>query len=293
MLNRTGRLRTLWTSTAAIALLVTLGACASDPLTDSVRRGRTEAGDRESRVSAMLRVAGSTAATGDVATAAGIYRRAHDIEPENIPALLGLARSFAALGANDEAVAAYRAVLDIDPVQTDALRGLAGIYIAVDQPRTAIDHLEAALEQGEDARLYNALGLAHDMQGDHKAAQACYRTGISVEPGNLSLRNNLGLSLAVSGEHREAIEVLRQAAAMPGAGSRQRLNLAIAYGLAGETETAMEIARQDLDEQSVRSNVAFYRMLRGLNDSRAAMRAIGSYLAGATATAETPQPRRR
>ncbi|MBM3487176.1 MAG: tetratricopeptide repeat protein [Alphaproteobacteria bacterium] len=170
MSNRTGRLRMFRTSTAAVALLVTLGACASDPLSDSVRRGRTDAGDRETRVSAMLRVAGNTAATGDVATAAGIYRRAHDLEPENVTALLGLARSLAALGANDDAVAAFRAVLDIDPVQLDALRGLAGIYIAIDQPRNAIDHLEAALEQGEDARIYNALGLAHDMQGDHKAA---------------------------------------------------------------------------------------------------------------------------
>jgi len=87
--------------------------------------------------------------------------------------------------------------------------------------------------------------------------------------------------------------VLRQVARMPGAGSRQRLNLAIAYGLTGETETAMELARQDLDEHAVRSNAAFYRMLRGLKDSRARMRAIGAYLGGATTTAENTQPRRR
>jgi len=273
-------LRALKSGTAAAALALTLGACASDRSISTIRGGVTVTGDKESRVAAIMRVAASTLASGDAATAAGLYRRAHDIEPSAVPPLLGLARAFTMLGANDDAVVAYKAVLDIDANNVEALRGMGGALLALDQPRQAITHLEAVLDRVGDARTHNALGLAHDMLGEHKSAQACYRTGLTAEPGNLALRNNLGLSLVLSGDFREGIELLRTVAEMPGANVRQRLNLALAYGLAGETEHAMNIARMDLDEQAVRSNVAFYRMLRSLDDPKTVMKAIGAYHAG-------------
>lgn len=273
-------LRALKSGTAAAALALTLGACATDRTVGNVRTGVTESGDSEAKSAAIMRIAASTLAAGDAATAAGLYRRAHDLQPSALAPLLGLGRAFAMLGANDEAVVAYRAALAIDPNDIEALRGMGGALLALDQPRQAITHLEVVLDRAGDARTHNALGLAHDMLGEHKSAQACYRTGLNTEPGNFALRNNLGLSLVLSGDFREGIAILRQVAEMPGANARQRLNLALAYGLAGETEQAMQVARMDLDEQAVRSNVAFYRMLRSMDDPKAVMKAIGAYHAG-------------
>jgi Flp pilus assembly protein TadD len=71
--------------------------------------------------------------------------------------------------------------------------------------------------------------------------------------------------MALSGNFNGAIAVLRPAAAGPNATPRTRQNLALALGLAGRTEEAEEIARMDLDEQSVRSNLAYYAVLRGMS----------------------------
>lgn len=281
MTIQASHLRRLLAGTAAAALLLALGACAGDPTIESVRASAADPGGREGSTAAILRVAASTAAAGDYASAAGLYRRAHDLEPRSIEPLLGLGRSFTAVGALDEAAGAYKAALAIDADNVEALRGYGNTLLALDQPRAAITQFEAVLGRADDAKTYNAMGLAHDMLGDHKAAQACYRTGLNGDPSNLSLRNNLGLSLALSGDFRESIEVLRAAATAPGAGARQRLNLAMAYGLAGDTEQATRVARMDLDEQAVRSNLAFYRMLRTLKDPKAIMQAIGAYAGGA------------
>jgi Flp pilus assembly protein TadD len=121
------------------------------------------------------------------------------------------------------------------------------------------------------------MGVAHDKLGDHKAAQAFYRTGLTHEPGYLNMHNNLALSLALVGQYDEAIKIMRRVAADPRAGSRQRLNLALVYGLAGDSESAASVARIDLDERSVGKNLAYYRTLRAMNDSRAAINAIGAY----------------
>jgi Flp pilus assembly protein TadD len=127
-------------------------------------------------------------------------------------------------------------------------------------------HLEAALaKRGDDPKLYNSLGLAHDLAGRHDLAQAAYRKGLAVAPGDLALRNNLGLSQALAEDFPAAINTLSTLAAMPAATARHRQNLALVYGLAHENAKAAAVARTDLDEASVKNNLAYYAMLRGLS----------------------------
>jgi len=261
---------------AAMAVLL-LAGCAGDPLVGAVRadRGATTASAHAGQVEAVMRVAARTAESGDWATAASLYRRAHALDTTRLAPLLGLGDSLARLGAQDEAAQAYRAALALAPEDVTALRGLGNALVALDEPTLAIPHLERALDRADDPRLYKSLGVAYDMQGDHAAAQAYYRTGLNVAPGDVGLLNNLGLSLALSGDHREAISLLERVVATPTAGSRQRQNLALAYGLAGHMEEAAQVARRDLDEQAVRNNLAYYETLRALNAKDAA-RALGS-----------------
>ena len=254
-----------------------MAGCASDPLGEAVHIGRDGAGGLQSKAGALARVAASSLAAGDLATAAGLYRQAHTLDFENAEYLIGLGTTLAKLGQFDEAAETFLLAVKRAPGNVDAKTGYGNALIALDRPEVALSQFEAALSLREESRSLNGIGVAHDMMGDHVAAQAHYRTALVLEPANLTVRNNLALSLGVSGKHAEAIAILRRAVSDPRAGVRHRLNLALVYGLAGQSAAAAEIARIDLDEESVTRNLAYYRTLRALNDSRAAINAIGAH----------------
>lgn len=266
----------------AVALTATLAGCAGGPfegLLQSRPSDQVEGKPESGQVNALIRVADATAAAGDMASAVQMYRNAHKIDPLNSMVTERLGEALLRIGEFDDAVEVFDKAIR-GAGKPSARIGMAKALIALNQPQAAITHLEAALKIDESPRVYNAMGVAYDLIGDHGAAQAYYRTGLDINAGNLNLQNNLGLSLSVSGRHDEAIRVLRKSASSPRAQPRNRLNLALAYGMAGETEAAAETARFDLDEAAVQQNLAFYATLRSLNDSRQTIRAIGAHNAG-------------
>lgn len=263
---------------AAMALLTASG-CSTDVFDDiftprltDVHPDKPEA----ARTKAMMRVANAAAAAGDMTTAVALYRKAHAANPSDPEILENLGAVLLRIRENDQALTVYRKATLIGG-GVNAHIGMAKALIALDKPEAAIVQLNDALKREESSRIYNAMGVAHDLIGDHGAAQAYYRTGLDVEPGDPGLQNNLGLSLSVSGKHDEAIRVLRKSASSPRATARNRLNLALAYGMAGEMTAAAETARIDLDESSVQRNLSFYATLRALDDSRQTIRAIGAH----------------
>ncbi len=265
---------------SCIAILLTAAitaGCAPDPLAESVHIGQGVARGQGGKAGALARVAAASLAAGDLATAAGLYRQAHSLDSDNVEHLIGLGNTLAKLGQFDEAAETFDLAVKSAPRNVDAKNGYGMALIALDRPEAALSQFEAALAQREDSRSLNGIGVAHDLMGDHTAAQAHYRTALVLEPANLTVRNNLALSLGVAGKYVEAIAILRRAITDPRAGMRHRLNLALVYGLSGQSAAAAEIARIDLDEESVMRNLAYYRTLRALNDSRAAINAIGAH----------------
>ena len=274
VVGRTWRART-WLVIVLTAALTT--GCAKDPLSESVHQRQGLTVGSNGKAAALARVAAASLAAGDLATAAGLYRQAHILDETNAKYLVGLARTLAKLGQFDEAAESFDLATREAPENVDAKHGYGNALIALDRPNAALSQFEAALALREEARTHNGIGVAHDLLGDHILAQAHYQTGLVLEPANLTVRNNLALSLAVSGKYAQAIAILRRAVTDPRAGARHRLNLALVYGLAGESAAAAEIARIDLDEDSVLRNLAYYRTLRALGDSRAAINALGAH----------------
>ncbi len=258
---------------AVLLTAVLMSGCARNPLTDSVHPGM----GAERKGAALSRVAASSLAAGDLATAAGLYREAHNKDPSNVEYLIGLGTTLARLGQFEEATEAFSRAAEQAPSHIGAKHGYGNALIALDRPNSALTQFEAALALREEARTHNGIGVCLDLMGDYIAAQAHYRTALVLEPANLSARNNLALSLAVTGNFDEAVAILRRAVTDPRATARHRLNLALVYGLAGQGAAAAEIARIDLDEVSVRRNLAYYRTLRALKDPRAAINAIGAH----------------
>ncbi len=259
-------------SVFAGSLTLLLGGCASFLGAADERRHDLAAGATLRDVAAIIRVADSTRDRGDLVTAAALYRRAHEAAPQDVEPLIRMGLTLSAAGATAEAGQAFRRALRIEPANSEALRGLGLAMLRRNQVDLAIEHFQSALSVDEDARLYNALGVAYDMKNDHQAAQAYYRVGLQVEPANLSLRSNYGLSLSLAGNHRESIEVLSFLASDPMAGPEHRQVLAMAYGLAGDTEAAAQTARIDLGETAVMQNLNYYRSLRDRQLNEAVMR---------------------
>ena len=267
------RRRTLSGAPAALGLALLLTGCQTMtgqclPATSDAATPPSDSGDK------LMRVADETRAHGDPATALGLYRRLHEKRQMDPEPLARIGSTLAQLKDYSNAALAYREAIALAPNDPAFRRGLASVLLALGQPEPAVAELEIAVaRRPDDPRLHNALGVAHDMFGRHDLAQEDYRNGLRLAPRDAGLRNNFGLSQALAGDYGGAVATLEEVVNDPTSPPRYRLNLALVYGLAGDTEKAAAVARGSLPEDAVRNNLAYYAMLRGMDD-RARVAAI-------------------
>jgi Flp pilus assembly protein TadD len=293
--HRRAALRILRPLTLTIA--IALAACSG---TNPERAGGRNSGapptalTPDENSATLLKVADGTRNGGDLATSVSIYRRMHENSPGDPVPLARLGETLAALQAYTEAAAAYKAGVALAPNDPDMHRGYGNVLLALGKPQFALAQLEiAAAERPADARTFNAIGVAHDMSGEHDLAQQAYRKGLSLDPDHLGLRNNLGLSQALAGDYPGATATLSDLVARPGATVRYRQNLALVYGLAGDNDHATSVARADLDEAAIRNNLAYYTLLRSLDDVGRTAAILGADVRASKApppTATVPAP---
>jgi Flp pilus assembly protein TadD len=264
----------------ASSLVLTVAACAPNtartPMAPQLGAPQAAAEREDSRYGSLLRMASSTRAAGDPASATQLYQQAIAQDAARPEAYVLLGETLIDLEAYDDAGKVFREALQRDADNHAAHRGYARTLVALRRPESAIQHYEAVLRRApDDLQALNGLGVAHDLSGRHDAAQVAYRRGLQVAPESVMLRNNLGLSLALAGQHDEAIRTLRTLADEPGARPRNRQNLALAYGLAGNLAAAERISRVDLDEAAVENNLAYFAMLAALDDRRQRAAVLG------------------
>lgn len=267
------------TAVSALALAIGLSACAGGSATPPAAANKDKA-------AMLLKIADETDAGGDPATAASLYRQLHELSPKDPVPLARLAAIFMSMQDYRAAAEAYRAALTLDGNNPDLHRGLGAALLVAGDAEAAMVEVRTALEKrADDSRLYNLLGVAQDMVGRHDLAQQSYRHGSDMAPANAGLRNNYAMSLALSGDFGEAVAKLGELAG-PDAAPRYRLNLALAYGLAGDDAKAAATARQVLDEASVQNNLAYYALLRGMDEKSRTAAIIGAELRGTAVTAD-------
>ena len=243
-----------------------------DPLTTSGRDG----GGKPLDYAALMRIGTATQAGGDPATAVGIFRRAAVLAP-GVPApFVAAANALIEMGQVDEAIVAYNAALTRNGHDPEALRGLARAYMMTGKPQLAGQPLSVAYQDTpNDPKLLQLIGVADDLAGQHEEAQARYRRGLELLPGDSALAFNLALSLTLTGNYPEAAAVLRPLATAVTSTQRERQTLALIYGLQGNRPAAERMARLDLSPEAAARNLAYYETLRRLTpDARA--RAIQS-----------------
>ena len=256
----------------ALCALLIAGCTTGGPQGVGDTAGRQAAGTLPADVTTatVMTLAERMRANGDYNSAVTFYRRAIMLDPFNLKAYLGLGDTLLAAGYPNEASEAFRSYLSQSPKDkavndAPAYRGLGMAFVALDRPQEAVEMLTKSIALEPSPRAFSALGIAEDMIGDTAAAEGAYKRGLVLAPDDLDLLNNYGLSQALHGDFNGAVVTLRRVASDQRAGVRHRANLALALGLAGRSDDAAQVARIDLDERSVKSNLAYYAELRALS----------------------------
>src|SRR5665213_224611 len=144
----------------------------------------------------LMRIGAAAHASGDLASAVSIYRRAASVDPRAVAAFVALGNTLSEMGNVNEAIIAYNSALERDSNDGEALRGLARCYLRTGKPELAGQPLSVAFQQTpNDPKLLQLIGVADDFVGQHEEAQARYRRGLELLPGDAGLSLNLALSL--------------------------------------------------------------------------------------------------
>lgn len=234
---------------AALGALLLLGACAGTNRADMLTKG-------EGTSARGVRVAGAALAGGIPEAALHATRQVLERDPGNVDALMKQADALTELGRPDAAAEAYRRVLgrDASPSREQAREariGLGRVDLAAGRGAQAEATYRAMVADSPDnAAAHSGLGIALDLQGRHRDAQAEYRKSLALTDSD-GTRANLGLSLAMAGDSTGAVEMLRPIAADPAASTKVRHNLAFALELAGDRRGAERTLGLDLPRDQV------------------------------------------
>ncbi|HEY9163410.1 MAG TPA: OmpA family protein [Magnetovibrio sp.] len=200
-------LKTLQAAATAVALTVTLGACATSveaPATQTLNAQESQAYE----------------------AAIGHFTKLMAEKPGEIEAVLGLTRNLRWAGRTNEAAAVLQAnqsrfggdgryIAELGKVRLIQGDSIQGVRL--------LD--EAATQVGNDWRLYSALGIGLDYQQNYSKAEAAYRKALDMCPDDAAVMNNLGISQGLSGRLDRAILTLQDALELQGHTAKIERNL--------------------------------------------------------------------
>lgn len=131
----------------------------------------------------MMRLAVQAEADGHAATAAALYRQAHEAHPFAADPLAAWGLLANRLGEAETAIELFQAALAAEGGHRAARRGLGAALLSLDRGEEALTVYERLLtEDASDVDAWNGKGLALDHLGDYQAAQRAYRTGLAAAP---------------------------------------------------------------------------------------------------------------
>lgn len=214
---------------------------------------------------ALMNMAESFLQAGDYGNAMRLYQRAANENPKHIQSRMGLAKTYQALGASDAALNFYEQVLRLDPMNMDAKMGTGQMLITRNRPADAIPYLKGLLKQDpKNHKIYNMLGLAHDLLGEQEEAQMNYGRGLTFEKDNISLLNNLALSFAFEEQYAPSIKLLSKAIGLDYTVTKAQQNLVLVYVLSGEEAAGRKIGASIMTAEEMEHNVRFYTWVKSL-----------------------------
>lgn len=196
---------------------------------------------------------------GSPALAAQIAKGILARNPDDVAGLLMQGDAETQLGQFTEATASFQHALRQSPNAMRGKLGLGRLRLASDAVEAAALFEDATKQEPRNVAAWSNLGIARDLQGQHRSAQDAYRQARSVDPGNIPAQVNLALSLAMSGNSAEALKLIAPLAAQPSATPKLRHEYAAVLAMAGREAEATQILRRDLSQPDVQQILAAFR----------------------------------
>ncbi len=158
--------------------------------------------------------------------AAESFRRAAELDPEDLAARFNLALALDLAGRHQEAREAYEHVLESDSSNADAHLNLSLALHSVGDTAGAHDRLRTALSLAtDDATAHYNLGCLYAVEKQWTEAAAEFRLAANLDPKDAQTRFNLAIALRKAGQTAEAEPELRDFLAL----ARGRYPEQIAY----------------------------------------------------------------
>ena len=219
----------------------------------------------------LMNMANSFLTAGDYGNAMRLFQRAANENPNHIPSRLGMAKTYQSMGALDAALNFYGQVLRLDPDNIEAKVGTGQMLITRNRPADAIPYLvELSKQDPKNYKIYNMLGLAHDLLGEQEEAQMNYGRGLTLAVDNISLLNNLALSFAFEGQYAPAIKLLSKAIGLDYTVTKAQQNLVLAYVMSGEEAAGRKIGASIMTAEEMENNIRFYKWVKSLKPGQRA-----------------------
>ncbi len=195
----------------------------------------------------QMRIAQEALNKGNLPMAASFFQRAHDTQPEAPEPLVALADILKQTGQFEGLAKVQQVLIALRPDDPELAIDYGLSLLRLGHRTDARIQLHSALEMSDAPRIYNALGVTYDMDGDHRSAQAYYRIALENDRAYLSAMGNLGLSLALSGDVGESLAILKRLVADPSSEPKHREILAAVHAMTGDLEAAGAVAGRAFD----------------------------------------------
>lgn len=191
---------------------------------------------------------------GDYDRAYALLETIAENNPRSSMAALGLAEAYFRQKALLKASTHFQKAIDLGAVVEGHL-GLARVELARNNPDGAEGHLRRVLSRDRDNLVaLNALGVVHDLRGQHERAQDYYEAVLAYAPADRQALNNLSLSLGLSGRADLAYPRIAELSRSNQDDAVIRQNLALIQYLAGDHQRAMRTAQIDLMVEEAQEN---------------------------------------
>ena len=155
-----------------------------------------------------LQLAQQAAARGDSAEALSRYLRILATTPDDMQALIGAGRSALAVGDTNAAAGFFSRADVLDPKNGQVKAGLADTMLANGNARAALRLFNEAVGLGvNQADIAADRGLAYDLRGSPKRAQADYGLAMRTKPSD-EVTRRMALSYAFAGDRVSALATL-------------------------------------------------------------------------------------
>lgn len=175
---------------------------------------------------------------GEFENATADFDRVVAMEPTNYERLIQIYEVLAHHGYKEEGRAYLRSALDSGTKQMNAYES-GRIYYYLEEYQKAYIALEEAKESG-DAESYLYLGRAYEATGDYNYASNVYNSYLTRKGENAEVYNQLGLCEMQKGEYRKALDAFQSGLKLEDSAYQQMLsyNEIVAYEHLGEFRKA-------------------------------------------------------